>query len=80
MIAVLVIAGILGYVFLARATSNVCSRNVPKLCKTKDDRFCYVFFMGMFFPLSIPGILVFKAADFATNPSNYKFRIKFERK
>lgn len=95
----MIIAGILGYVFLARMFYNLAFE------KAHDSRFLkprivvldkyddgeisteHGGLASAFFPLYsllTLVVLVFhlpiKAADFATNPSNYKFRIRVERK
>lgn len=95
MIAVMIalgLAAVLGYVFLARVFYNCLyyigygtraqSRITGKYHQLSDAQFSAVFF-----PISLAVILVclicklpIKAADFATNPSNYKFRIRVERK
>lgn len=100
MVLVYVLAGILGYVFLARIFMNLMYdlnniRDKGSSFEKVYSRFSkkYVYYgsdaclHSMLFPITLfcmVSILVckipMKLADFVTNPKNYKFSIKIERK
>ena len=93
-ICITIVVGILVYVFLARVFSNVMFEKGTKYWYGRRIRgteaTCDSFsrnFLSVIFPFTSVVLLLIlickfpiKLADFATNPANYKFRIKFERK
>lgn len=90
----MIIVGILGYVFLARVVENImlikdengCHDRIIPTMKSRHTDYYSGFYYVFVIPLLVLYILIpicklpIKAADFATNPSNYKFRIRVERK